>query len=216
MRAASKSEVRAAAETLLSPLVEDLRSENQKIKEQLADARTQVSIATGRLERLSDQREKENAALASERERVQAHLGLERAKVEAIAQSVERRVQDARAQAKLSAEKGAKAAQTTDLALQEAREARKDAGRSQGHAAANRKDTENLLLQIRKAREDAEKGIRAEGVRQHDAIIQCVKNQESRLQSYVERVNEQANEILDQAQKTLRRATDLVEQYHGR
>jgi hypothetical protein len=210
MKRASKDEVRAAAEALLSPLVEELRAEVVSVKHQLTGYRDAYSDAWSNLEALAKKFQQEQARLGQERKQVQADWKVLSAEVNTRLDGMEERheafTREMKGLVQGSTQNTQKAAEAAVRAAEESRKATAAGTETK----TKHHDIQAALKAIRTADTKAQEEIRklsSEGKAQLQRII---KEQKGQLEAYSRRTSEQGDVLLGDAQKLLVKANAMA------
>ena len=210
MKRASKDEVRAAAEALLSPLVEELRAEQESVKGQLTGYREAYTDAVHTLEVLSKKRDQEQIQLRKERDRVQAEWTALAADVNARLVKQESAQEAFTREMKGLVELATRTAKNAVSAATQAAEDSRKASIAANDAKTRHYDTRSALKNIRAVDAKAQDEIRkliAEGRAQ---VQKVVKDQGEHIEAYSWRISEQGDALLDDVQKLLLKANAMA------
>ena len=211
MKRASKDEVRQAAETLIAPVLEGFLTTVSGVDRRLLELRKDLENTVQRLNREADELNTERMNLSLERANTVRSVQQFRAQTKVDQDEVIRTLQDfsgelrsRMVQAEMKAAKAVEAAAAADTA-------KKLAQRAEMQAKVARADTDNLLLSMRESAEKAQRAIRLESKVGVSAVRVAVSKQEARLQSFADRSGEQLDSVVEHADKTLRKASALVQ-----
>ena len=210
MKRASKDEVRAAAEALLSPLVEELRAEQESVKGQLTGYREAYTDAVHTLEVLSKKRDQEQIQLRKERARVQAEWTALAADVNA------RLVKQESSQEAFTREMGGMvraATKTAEKAAGAATQATEDSRTAVSAATkvkTHHRDIQATLKSVRAANAKGQAELQTLTAGGRAQIQKTIKDQEERLEAYSRRISEQGDVLLDDVQKLLLKANAMA------